>query len=130
MIRKNKSLDGLRGVAAFSVMFSHFIAAFIPTMLYKDFPERFPLNADPSIAFKIFTSPIAGIFYNGGLAVVIFFVLSGYVLTIPYFKNNAEQLLKLRLFGRYLRLNITIFVSIFLSYLIYRLTLSSLFLFN
>ncbi len=51
---------------------------------------------------------------------MIFFVLSGYVLTSPYFTNEkASLVLQRRLWGRYLRLNIPIAATVFFSYLIY-----------
>ena len=58
---------------------------------------------------------------------MIFFVLSGYVLTIPFFSKvtDSQIILEKRLWGRYLRLNIPIAVSIFVSYIVYILGLYS-----
>ena len=39
---KNKSADGLRGIAALNVAISHFVAAFLPMMLYKNYLTLFP----------------------------------------------------------------------------------------
>lgn len=112
----------MRGVAALNVTLTHFVAAFLPTMLHKNFPSAFPANPAPSTAFNFFTSPLATLFYNGQLSVLIFFALSGYVLTLPYFSGgDYRRTLQKRLWGRYLRLNIPIAAAILLSYLVYRL---------
>lgn len=119
---KNRNADGLRGVAALNVVFTHFVSAFLPTMLHKNFPFAFPANPAPSPAFDVVTSPLVTLLYNGQLAVLIFFALSGYVLTLPYFSGGAyRSALQRRLAGRYLRLNIPIAAAILVSYLVYRL---------
>jgi peptidoglycan/LPS O-acetylase OafA/YrhL len=117
---KNNIANGLRGLAVLNVAVAHFIAAFLPMLLHKNYPSIFAENNDPSTLFEIISSPIFSILYNGHFAVLIFFVLSGYVLTIPYFKDSDELLIKKRLWGRYLRLNIPIAAAITLSYLVYR----------
>ena len=61
---KNKYADGLRGIAAFNVAVHHFVAAFLPMMLHKNFPTIFAENPNPSHLFEILTSPIISIFYN------------------------------------------------------------------
>lgn len=124
---KNRSADGLRGVAAFSVAIMHFIAAFLPMVLHNTYPAIFAENKSPDTAFKIVTSPLATLFYNGHLAVLIFFVLSGYVLTLPYFDapGGAMLTLKKRLWSRYLRLNIPIAGATLLSFAVYKFGLYS-----
>ena len=118
---KNKGADGLRGIAAFNRCISHFIAAFLPMMLHNNFPMIFPQNNNSTVTFEVITSPFLSVFYNGQFAVLIFLVLSGYVLTIPSFKDNTEGLLQKRLWGRYLRLNIPIAATITLSLIAYKL---------
>lgn len=59
-------LDGLRGLAALSVFFCHTVEM------------RF------STPWDIPASPFLRILWNGDAAVVLFFVLSGFVLTLPY----------------------------------------------
>jgi peptidoglycan/LPS O-acetylase OafA/YrhL len=120
---KNRSADGLRGIAAFNVVISHFFAAFLPTLLHKNYPV-FPAEQAPGTAYEIFTSPLLSVFYNGHLPVLVFFALSGYVLTLPYFVDeHAAPVLQQRLWGRYLRLNVPIAAAILLSYAVYRLGL-------
>jgi len=118
----SKAANGLRGIAAFNVMLCHFVAAFLPMMLHGSYPGNFPENKAPALIFEILTWPLLAIFYNGQLAVILFFVLSGYVLSMPYFDASAnwERILKRRIWGRYLRLNIPIIAAIFISYLFYR----------
>lgn len=119
---KNQNADGLRGIAAFGVAVGHFLTAFLPTMLHKNYPMIFPENTNPSVLFEVLTSPLVSIFYNGHFAVILFFVLSGYVLSLPYFSNESNfiEVLSKRLWGRYFRLNIPIAVAIFLSYVVYK----------
>lgn len=126
-LMKNLSADGLRGLAALNVAINHFIAAFLPTMLHKNHPLLFSENESPSLFFNILTSPIASVFYNGHFAVLIFFVLSGYVLTLPYFESpdQSKRILARRLSGRYLRLNIPIAAAIGISFIVYSLHLYS-----
>ncbi len=121
-MKHNKSADGLRGIASLNVAICHFIAAFAPTLLHKNYPSTFPENPDPGGVFKVLQSPIVTLMFNGHFAVMTFFVLSGFVLTIPYFRSQHESI-KSRLWGRYLRLNIPIIVSIAISLIIYKLGL-------
>ena len=122
---RNKNADGLRGIAALCVFNCHFVSAFIPSMLHNNFPNVYACKINPSFSFLILSSPFISLFYNGIFPVLIFFVLSGYVLANPYFSGTENTLLvlKKRLWGRYLRLNIPIFIAIFIAYTVYRLGL-------
>lgn len=121
---KDNSLDGLRGLAALNVAISHFVCAFLPSMLYKNYPTIFTADNNQSTLFYIITSPLISLIYNGHFPVLIFFVLSGYVLTLPYFQEDSNtSTLKKRLWGRYIRLNIPIASAILISFLFYKLGL-------
>ena len=50
---KNKWADGLRGIAALNVAVDHFVAAFLPMMLHKNYPAIFAENSHPSHLFQI-----------------------------------------------------------------------------
>jgi len=117
---KNTSADGLRGLAALSVTITHFIAAFLPWLLFYNYGTLFPQARDAGLATDIFSSPVLTLFYNGHFPVLIFFVLSGYVLTLPYYdKADATPVLQRRLWSRYLRLNLPIMATIGLAWLVY-----------
>ncbi|MFZ4115998.1 MAG: acyltransferase family protein [Chthoniobacterales bacterium] len=119
-VLKNKNADGLRGIACLSVVLHHFIAAFLPFLLHKDYPTVFAAQEQSSLFVEFFSSPVMTLFYSGHFAVVIFFVLSGYVLAAPYYtRDDASLVLQKRLWGRYLRLNIPVAASIALSLLLY-----------
>lgn len=118
---KNTNADGLRGLAAFSVCITHFVAAFLPWTLHHNYTHVFAAAEQPSLITEIFSSPFATLFYNGQFPVFLFFVLSGYVLTLPYFEHiDAAPVLQRRLWARYLRLNLPIVVAIALAWLAYK----------
>lgn len=70
--RRFHELDAIRGLAALSVVFHHYAMAF--PALYKTMIEPgHPLSASPLHAI-----------WSGSQAVVLFFVLSGFVLKLPF----------------------------------------------
>ena len=115
---RNKSLDGLRGLAAINVTLGHFFSAFFPALLYKNYPMAYQQGDRSGFWFDVATSAPASLFYNSHFAVVVFFVLSGYVLSAPYYQGQGDMILKQRLIGRYLRLNLPLMVSVILSFMI------------
>jgi peptidoglycan/LPS O-acetylase OafA/YrhL len=70
-----RQLDSLRGLAAICVFFSHYFLIF---------------KVNEAWASHLKASPL-GILVNGNAAVLFFFVLSGFVLTLP-FANNKKPL--------------------------------------
>jgi peptidoglycan/LPS O-acetylase OafA/YrhL len=68
--RRFFELDSLRGLAALTVVFHHFSRICSPSVVY--FIDRTPLR----------------ILAAGHQAVILFFLLSGFVLTLPYKKNG------------------------------------------
>jgi len=119
-LTKYHSLDGLRGLAALNVALAHFFGAFYSSLMFKSYPYLTKPEVEPSNLFIFLQSPFMNIFYNGHFAVLIFFVLSGYVLSIPFYKNytNKSSILTKRLLGRYIRLNLPVAASILISYFI------------
>ncbi len=83
-------LDGLRGWASLFVLFSHLGPVFLLTTT--------------SISFAPF-------FMDGQLAVYVFFVLSGFVLSIGFFESGKKSVLKSLAIRRYPRLTIPIIAS-------------------
>ena len=106
-------LDGLRGLAAMIVCFGHFIGAFAPELKSAD-PAALFFRENPAIKFFVF-SP-CNILYNASLAVFIFFVLSGYVLSYPYFLSGDKKKLFPSICKRYFRLTIPVFFSCLIAY--------------
>lgn len=103
--KRCRFLDGLRGWAAVVVLFHHiFIDALPPNTVM----------ADRSLWAKVF-------FLNGTLAVCIFFVVSGFSLSIRYLETGDERGLARIAVGRYLRLALPIFVICAIVYTLLRL---------
>jgi len=67
-----RQLDSLRGVAALFVFFSHFFLIF---------------KIDGSLTLSLEARPL-GVLINGHSAVMFFFVLSGFVLSLPFISNE------------------------------------------
>jgi peptidoglycan/LPS O-acetylase OafA/YrhL len=98
--KRFRFLDGLRGWAAFSVL------------IYHVFIDGLPANgfmADRVLWSKAF-------FLNGTLAVCIFFVVSGFSLSIRYLETGEARGLARIAAGRYLRLAIPIFAICAIAY--------------
>lgn len=93
-------LDGIRGWAAVIVLLDHIMVQF----LSKINP------AFNSVYYRFFT--------DGGLAVYVFFVLSGYALSISFIKNNDTLILTELALRRYIRLTIPILASSCIAYLL------------
>lgn len=89
-IGRETALDGLRGWAAVAVCCFHFLA--------EVFKGPFPQYRDSQLLMT---------FFNGGFAVVLFFVLSGYVLTYAAWRAPKGPV-KRQLLKRYFRLMIPI----------------------
>jgi peptidoglycan/LPS O-acetylase OafA/YrhL len=80
-------LDSIRGLAALFVLVSHSYGVF----------------AWPTSYFAIINWPFVSILFNGTEAVVMFFVLSGYVLSKPYVEIGLSHARKIFLPTFYLR---------------------------
>jgi len=116
---KIRYLDGLRGLAAFVVVLSHFVVVFYPA-LYTANPEevRFVSQLDLIIA----GTPL-NILYNGNFAVCIFFILSGYVLTYKFFRDKNPEALASGAFRRYFRLLFPVLFSNLFVFVLMKLSL-------
>lgn len=97
---RHRHLDGLRGVAALCVAVYHFIYFFVPDLVAGT-PQQ-------DWALWIASSPLAGL-YNGRFCVWVFFVLSGFVLSVAMAETRLSLLaLAVR---RYLRLTLPILAA-------------------
>ncbi|MED0992668.1 acyltransferase [Bacillus nitratireducens] len=99
MTRRYKELDSLRGIAAIIVLLGHFLALF------------------PILGKKVMYSTFGAYFsilWQGHSAVIIFFVLSGFVLSLPFYKGTEFNYLKY-LIKRVCRIYIPYIVILFIA---------------
>lgn len=70
-------LDSVRGLAAFSVLCSHYIKAYA-------------LPCRSEACERVLRTPWLHFFWDGGSAVCLFFILSGFVLSRKYFATSSR----------------------------------------
>ena len=95
-------LDGIRGWASLMVLFGHLAVFFLANSIQEFQPWIF------------------GIMTDGNLAIFIFFVLSGFVLTIGYVQKGEREIIVALSLRRYLRLVIPVVCTCLLAYLVVR----------
>jgi peptidoglycan/LPS O-acetylase OafA/YrhL len=100
-------LDGLRGWAALSVVIFH--------LTWECFGVLFP---------PLRNVPLA-VVANGNMAVALFLMVSGYVLTLRGWRNADKAGVRRSVLKRYFRLTIPIFVSVMLFWVILALGLGA-----
>ncbi|MFC0216290.1 acyltransferase family protein [Paenibacillus chartarius] len=109
-----EQLDSLRGLAALIVLFHHYFYI-IPT-LYQKSPALTPSE------YLIKFTPLH-IFWAGSEAVMFFFVLSGFVLALPFLSGKSiayiGYMIK-RILRIYLPYAVAVAISIFAAMLFYR----------
>lgn len=99
-----ESLDGLRGIAALVVVLAHglLMQPFYWDLLFG------PKSEEKNLLEIILTDSPLKLIWGGGNAVILFFVLSGFVLTLPWISGRHLK------YGRYL---ISRFFRIYIPYL-------------
>jgi peptidoglycan/LPS O-acetylase OafA/YrhL len=107
MNKRYEELDSLRGIAALSVFLSHILLVFPDTKATKLLFDYGPLR----------------IFVAGSEAVILFFVLSGFVLSLPFYNSTGVNYLSF-LIKRVCRIYIPYIVAVTFS-LIFSMTLYS-----
>ncbi|MBU8900092.1 hypothetical protein DRW03_18585 [Corallococcus sp. H22C18031201] len=107
---KTLSLEGLRGLAAFTVILSHCLYGFYP-FLHEGGATQLREPWEP----VLFDSPLCAL-YNGTYSVCVFFVMSGYVLTRKFFAHGEVAPLQEAAVKRYLRLGPPVLVSVLFGY--------------
>src|ERR1700722_11258590 len=109
MSKRLEYLDSLRGLAAMQVLLGHCLG------IFPIFAGAEGATSNPVVWALIYT-PLH-LFWNGAQAVIFFFVLSGFVLALPYFNHRApfyESYLVRRFFRIYVPYIIVVTVSAFL----------------
>lgn len=102
--RRVSQLDGLRGIAALTVVVFHYLSAFVPALTPDQTANPHWLSDTP-----------AAVLFNGPFAVVVFFVLSGFVVSSVARKNDP---LPITVGLRYLRLTIPMLGSVLIAWLL------------
>lgn len=115
-------LEGLRGIAAIVVAVYHallifYVVAFLGTQTGS--------AQNMGLEDNLYGNPIM-VFLSGTFAVAIFFVLSGFVLSIGFFQTQKMEILKKLATKRYLRLMLPALASILLCFVILALGASRL----
>ena len=105
-------LEGLRGVAAVVVTIYHFLLAFY---LYAFFGPSGNIPQHMRFEDNLYGNPFA-VFLSGTFAVAIFFVLSGFVLSIGFFRSKDVNVIRRLAAKRYIRLMIPALVSTLLCF--------------
>jgi peptidoglycan/LPS O-acetylase OafA/YrhL len=83
--RKQIYIEAVRGLAALLVVFTHFMMAFYPSAAYG---AKYQAHGEWE---KLFIQTPLSILLQGEFAVCLFFVLSGYVLSLPYFGPGSRD---------------------------------------
>lgn len=111
---KNYAIEGLRGWASVMVLLSHLALTFWPAMHTGQLED-----VGSGIDLSIFNSPLSFI-YSGSFSVALFFVMSGYVLTIKFARTGDERVIRSLFIKRYFRLMPPVLVSTLFAYTLMR----------
>lgn len=108
-----ESLNGLRGFGAVAVYLGHFFIYFFPT---TDEADDVHAPTPPPSWLKYARNTPLVVFIHGYFWVIIFFILSGFVLPLSYFKTRKLSCIYGGSLRRYPRLMIPVLVSISIYY--------------
>jgi peptidoglycan/LPS O-acetylase OafA/YrhL len=109
MKSKDIPLEALRGIAALVVVANHSLDGFLPRYIGLD-----PAHTEDSLRGSVFY-----LFVNGGSAVCLFFVLSGYILTRRYCLSGDIGILLKGAVKRWPRLVGPVLVTVLVSYMLF-----------
>lgn len=106
-----KELDSLRGLAALTVLASHFSGVF---------PGAFEdTSMSGMLGMNLLKYSPLHIFWAGHEAVILFFILSGFVLSLPYYSKNVKY--KTFIIRRICRIYFPYIVAVLFSVLTFEL---------
>jgi peptidoglycan/LPS O-acetylase OafA/YrhL len=111
---KLECLEALRGMAAVMVLLNHLMLAFWPELAFHH-GDRW--NQAPT-ALQTLASFPGPYLWDSELAVTVFFVLSGFVLSLSFFRNPALALLESAAVRRYPRLLLPVGASVLCAYVL------------
>jgi peptidoglycan/LPS O-acetylase OafA/YrhL len=115
---KDYSLEGLRGLAALTVVIGHFTFVFFPYLGTAFTPVP---GAAPRYFFEPWLMhPPFSLAFSAEAAVCVFFVMSGYVLTTKYYRTGAEMEIQAAAAKRYVRLALPTFASIMFAWVLWK----------
>lgn len=109
---KNDTLEGLRGLAAMIVLCTHVLSLFYPATQNALCPDCGG-QAHHAAEAWIATSPLS-LLFNGQFAVCLFFVISGYALSLSYIRSGQAADLRALALRRFPRLGIPVFAAVML----------------
>lgn len=113
-MKKLEYLDGLRGLAAVVVTIAHFFQIYYPAIFNGDINAIHTQNGIENI---IYNTPL-NLILNANFSVCIFFVLSGYVLSIKFFKYRKKEVIISSAVRRYFRLVVPIAASLVIAHIL------------
>lgn len=110
------ALEGLRGIAAVIVVLFHALLIFFPAFYYG---PSYNVEGLHSFTFEdnLYGTPL-NVFISGPFAVAIFFVISGFVLTVGFFQTKDQMIIKKLAMKRYFRLALPALASILIVFAI------------
>ena len=115
-------LEGLRGLAAVAVVLYHNLLAFYAFAFLGPDGVLSPVHNSRIEPF-LHGNPLS-VFLSGTFAVAIFFVLSGFVLSIGFLQTGRVDIIKKLATKRYLRLMLPALISILICAVLIKLGLS------
>lgn len=109
-------LDGLRGILCILVLIEHCINFYKPDVRFTE------LSGTTGLLRRIVSATPLNIIYNGDMAVYIFFVLSGFVLSLTFNKTRKHEVILSGVIKRYPRIMLPVAGSMIFMYIIMCLT--------
>lgn len=116
-MKKIGYLDGMRGICCFIVVIDHSIGMLKPDLRATN------LDGIGGVLRRLISFTPVNIFYTGAAPVCLFFILSGFVLSLKFFKdsNNFYSLPK-DVIKRYPRLVIPVLLSSLVMFFLYEVS--------
>lgn len=101
--------DGMRGVACTIVAFFHLLEQFFYAFIWST-------RTVNTLGFWYFAMPVVRFFTCGHFSVLFFFVLSGFVLPLKFYRSMDPICVSETIFKRYIRLGIPVIAASYFSY--------------